>query len=98
MPVNDAEPQDLSPDDIDSSFSAFIMSLATSALMHMGEVYEGALADEPIKADLGMAKQTIDIIGMLYHKTRGNLSPGETRVIEVALYDLRMRFLKAQQK
>ncbi len=72
-------------------FITFIMSLATSVLMQLGENEEGA-ATGP--ADLPLAKQTIDIIGMLRDKTRGNLTPDETRVLDGVLYDLRMRYLK----
>ncbi len=72
-------------------FISFIMSLATSALMHLGEHEEGVAA-API--DLPLAKQTIDILGMLREKTRGNLTAEEGRVLEGLLYDLRMRYLK----
>ena len=75
-------------------FISFMMSLATSALMHLGEHEEGVEA-RPV--DLPLAKQTIDVIGMLREKTRGNLSPDEERVVESILYDLRMRFLKASR-
>jgi hypothetical protein len=75
-------------------FMSFVMSLATSALMHLGEHDEGTEA-RPV--DLPLAKQTIDVIGMLREKTRGNLSPDEERVVEGVLYDLRMRFLKASR-
>ncbi len=79
----------------ESEFSAFIMSLATSALMHMGEVHEES---EQPHVDLDMARHTIDIIGMLHGKTRGNLNSEETRVVESALYDLRLRFVEARKK
>lgn len=75
-------------------FMSFVMSLATSALMHLGEHDEGVEA-RPV--DLPLAKQTIDVIGMLREKTRGNLNPDEERVVEGVLYDLRMRFLKASR-
>jgi len=71
-------------------FISFMMSLATSALLHLGENEEGAA----VPVDLPLAKQTIDIIGMLREKTRGNLTPDEDRVVEGILYDLRIRFLK----
>lgn len=71
-------------------FLSFVMSLATSALLHLGETEGGAAA--PV--DLPLAKQTIDIIGMLREKTRGNLTSEEERVVEGVLYDLRMRYLK----
>lgn len=74
-------------------FVTFVMSLAASALIQMGES-DG----EPGPVDLPMAKQTIDIIGMLREKTRGNLTAEEDRVVETALYDLRLKFLHASKK
>lgn len=72
-------------------FVAFVMSLAASALIQMGET-EGTTADQTI--DLPLAKQTIDIIGMLRDKTRGNLTADEDRIVETLLYDLRLKFLR----
>jgi hypothetical protein len=45
-----------------------------------------------------MAKHTIDIIGMLQEKTRGNLSPPEDRLLESLLYDLRLRYVERGKK
>jgi hypothetical protein len=42
-----------------------------------------------------LAKQTIDLIGMLEEKTKGNLTPDEAKLIENILFDLRMRYVKA---
>lgn len=42
-----------------------------------------------------LAKAFIDQLGMIKVKTQGNLSPEETRVLETALTDLRMKFLEA---
>ena len=42
-----------------------------------------------------MAKQTIDLIGMLKEKTKGNLSSEEEKFLDNVLYDLKMRYVKA---
>jgi hypothetical protein len=42
-----------------------------------------------------LAKQTIDLIGMLKEKTKGNLTPEEAKLIENILFDLRVRYVKA---
>lgn len=81
-------------------FSTFVMSLASSALIQLGELYdpsspEGAAA---MPADLPLAKQTIDIVGMLADKTRGNLSDDEARLMEHLLYDLRLKYVAAKKK
>jgi hypothetical protein len=72
-------------------FATFILSLSHSALMHMGDA---PLPDgDVIEKNLPLARQTIDLIGLLEEKTRGNLSGDEERVLTQVLYDLRMRFV-----
>jgi hypothetical protein len=93
QPKNEAEPGAAeAAHEID--FITFIMSLATSVLMHLGE-HEDGVAAAP--TNLPLAKQTLDLLGMLREKTRGNLSAEESRVLESVLYDLRMRFLKVSR-
>jgi hypothetical protein len=74
-------------------FTNFMLSLSTSALIQLGEIQD-PFTQESTK-NLPLAKQTIDLIGMLKEKTKGNLSPDEEKVIEYVLYDLRMRYVKA---
>jgi hypothetical protein len=74
-------------------FTNFILSLSTSALIQLGEIQD-PFTQKSAK-NLPLAKQTIDLIGMLKEKTKGNLSPEEEKVIEYVLYDLRMRYVKA---
>lgn len=77
-------------------FSTFVMSLASSALIQLGELYDPS--QQPMPADLPLAKQTIDIVGMLAEKTRGNLSDDEARLMEHLLYDLRLKYVAAKKK
>ncbi|MBW2057041.1 MAG: DUF1844 domain-containing protein [Deltaproteobacteria bacterium] len=77
------------------NFSNFIFSLSTSALIHLGEIPD-PVTSKPNK-NLPMAKQTIDILGILQEKTKGNLTSDEETLIRNILYDLRMRFVKAKQ-
>ena len=74
-------------------FTNFIFSLSTSVLIQLGEIQD-PFTQKSAK-NLPLAKQTIDLIGMLKEKTKGNLTPEEERVIEYVLYDLRMRYVKA---
>ncbi len=74
-------------------FNSFIFSLSTSALIQLGEI-EDPFTKKSAK-NLPLARQTIDLIGMLKEKTKGNLTPQEERVIESILYDLRIRYVKA---
>lgn len=71
-------------------FGTFVMSLATSALVHMGEVPH---PESESHTNLALAKQTIDILGMLRDKTRGNLTREEGELLEHLLLDLRMKYV-----
>jgi DNA-nicking Smr family endonuclease len=75
------------------NFSAFVYSLSTSALVHLGEIPEPVT--EKMDKNLPLAKQTIDILGMLQEKTKGNLTSEEENLLNSFLYDLRMRYVKA---
>jgi len=74
-------------------FTHFILSLSSSALIQLGEIQD-PFTQKSAK-NLPSAKQTIDLIGMLKEKTKGNLTPEEEKVIDYVLYDLRMRYVKA---
>ena len=76
------------------NFSNFIFSLSTSALIQLGEIPDPV--NNQTNKNLAMAKQTIDILGMLQEKTKGNLSDDEENLIKNILYDLRMRFVTAR--
>ena len=78
------------------NFSTFIISLSTQALMHLGEI-PNPLSGKS-ETDIPVAKQTIDILGMLQAKTRGNRDAGEERLIEDVLFDLRMKYVEAVKK
>lgn len=76
------------------SFITFVLSLAQSAMVLMGE------APEPengrYMTNLPEAKHTIDILAMLDCKTRGNLSAEESEILTSLLCDLRLTFVKKQ--
>jgi hypothetical protein len=75
------------------NFSSFVYSLSTSALVHLGEIPEPIT--EKMDKNLPLAKQTIDILGILQEKTKGNLTQDEENLLNSFLYDLRMRYVKA---
>ncbi len=78
------------------NFSTFVISLSTQALMHLGEIANPLTGK--VEPDRAVAKQMIDIIGMLREKTRGNLNSGEDRLMEDILFDLRMKYVEAVKK
>ncbi|NPA49866.1 MAG: DUF1844 domain-containing protein [Thermodesulfobacteria bacterium] len=75
------------------TFSMFILSLNTSALVHLGQIPDPQTNEK--KKDLALARQTIDILDMLREKTRGNLTKEEEKLLESILYELRLLYLKA---
>jgi hypothetical protein len=78
------------------TFSTFLIGLASSALIHLGEAPnpETGRAEK----DLILARQSLDLLGMLHDKTRGNLTPEEKQLFENLLADLRLRFVEASKR
>ena len=78
------------------SFGAFIISLATSAQVHLGVIPNPTTGQ--MEKNLDLAKQTIDIMSMLEKKTKGNLDDEENDILAKILYELRMSFVEASKK
>jgi len=76
-------------------FSNFILSLNTSALIHMGDIPDPQSRERIY--DLQSAKQTIEILELLRSKTSGNLDKEEEKLIEDVIYNLRMKYVKYLQ-
>ena len=76
------------------NFATFVLSLNSSALVHLGIIEDPASGKK--EKLLPLAKQTIDILGMLEEKTRGNLSNEEENILKHILYDLRISYVKAK--
>ncbi|MBX6422117.1 DUF1844 domain-containing protein [Thermosulfurimonas sp. F29] len=74
------------------TFSTFILSLNTAALIHLGELPNPETNEKSVNLEL--ARHTIDTLDMLREKTRGNLTPDEERLLESILYELRIRYVK----
>ncbi len=73
------------------NFASFLLSLATTGMVHLGEMPEPSSGQK--MEDLEAARQMIDILGILQEKTQGNLSAEETQLLENVLYELRMKFM-----
>ena len=76
------------------SFTAFVLSLASTAAIHFGDLPD-PVSGKPGEVDLDGAAQMIEILNLLDQKTRGNLTAEERQVLEQVLYELRMRFVTA---
>jgi hypothetical protein len=76
------------------SFTAFVLSLASSAAIHFGDLPD-PISGERSEPNLEGATQMIDILSLLEQKTRGNLTAEEREMLGQVLYELRMRFVEA---
>jgi hypothetical protein len=76
------------------TFTAFVISLASTAAIHLGDLADPQTG-ETLAPNLDGAAQMIEILMLLEEKTRGNLTDEERQVLEQILYELRMRFVEA---
>jgi hypothetical protein len=83
-------------DEAGASFSDFLLWLATMAAVQFGDLPDPTTG-KPSEPNVAAAGQLVDIIAMLQEKTAGNLAPHEAKLIDELLYELRMRFVEAQQ-
>ena len=73
-------------------FMGLVASLQMSAWLALGKIMNPMT--QKTERNLEQAKETIDVLGVLEEKTRGNLSEEETRAITHVLYDLRMNYVE----
>jgi hypothetical protein len=78
------------------TYSSFILSLSTSALVHLG-VTENPISKSK-EEDLVVAKQEIHLIEILKEKTKNNLNEEESRLMDDVLFHLRMVYVEKTKK
>ena len=78
------------------TFTGFVLSLATTAAVHFGDIADPNTGQRA-EPNLAAAAQMIELIALLQDKTRGNLIEPEERLVDDLLYELRLRFVQAQQ-
>ena len=74
------------------TFPSFIFSLSSTAFVSLGAVPNPETGK--MEKNLPLAKQTIDLLGLLREKTRNNLTPEEDNLFDHLLYDLRMAYVR----
>lgn len=72
--------------------NTFLLSLSSSAMVHLGEVPEPETGNT--NTDLNMARHTIDILGLLEEKTKGNLDTDEENLLKNILFELRVKYVQ----
>jgi Domain of unknown function (DUF1844) len=77
-------------------FSGFLVSLGTSAMIHLGEEAHPALGK--VEINLDQAKELIDLLALLEEKTQGNLTENERELFTKLLFTLRMKFIEVSSR
>lgn len=85
---NDGPTRDALPE---VTFSTFIMSLASAALVQLGEVPNPETGVQAMHPRL--ARHSIDMLEILHRKTTQGLDDQERRLLESLLYELRMKYV-----
>lgn len=78
-----------------ASFAALVSSIVTQIMFALG-----AIEDPQTRRryrDMALAKHNIDMLGVLEEKTKGNLSEEEKRLLDQALYEVRMQYVRLAQ-
>jgi len=99
--TNDINPDDMNPDEADqqepsmqlppASFLFLVLSMRAQCEIQLGLMQYGEEKQEP---NLVLARHTIDLLGVLLEKTKGNLTMEEHRTLENSLTELRFRFVQ----
>ena len=90
--MSDAEQIPLPP----ASFTFLVLSIRTQAEMQLGLMHFGE--EEKPQPELPLARHTIDMLGVLLEKTKGNLTVEEQRMLENTLTELRYRFVQVSEE
>jgi hypothetical protein len=76
------------------SFEQLVQSVYMTTIMQLG----GATPEgQKPQVDILGARQSVDMLGILAEKTKGNLTPDESRLLDSALFEVRMAFLEITQ-
>jgi hypothetical protein len=76
-------------------FTTFILSVSSAAYMGLGY---GPEESHPGEVNLELARQNIDLLELMWTKTRGNRTPEEDRLLEQLLFETRMRFVEVEKR
>ena len=79
-----------------TGFETLVSYLATTAWFQLGLI--PGPGGERIAVDFVSARRTIDLLEVLQEKTQGNLKPGEEKMLEDVLNELRLGFVEVEQR
>ncbi|MGA2752757.1 MAG: DUF1844 domain-containing protein [Terracidiphilus sp.] len=72
-------------------FEHLVQQFYVTAMLQMGA---GTQEGQRPHVDIMGARTTIDLLGILAEKTKGNLTPAEDRMLQTVLFEARMAFLE----
>lgn len=72
-------------------FAQLVLTFQTAAMQQMGKLMNPIT--QKVERDLEQARMSIDMLGMLKEKTKGNLNENEAKLIDHVLFELRMSYL-----
>jgi len=78
-----------------ASFATLVSSLVTQILFALGGMEDPQTKKRYV--DLDLAKHHIDTLAILEEKTRGNLTEEEKKILDNALYEVRMQYVRMAQ-
>ncbi len=78
-----------------ATFTFLVLSMRAQAEMHLGLM---RFSDEKVEPDLPVARHTIDMMGVLAEKTKGNLTLDEQLLLENSLTELRFRYVQVSEE
>ncbi len=79
-----------------ANFATLVSSLVTQIIFSLGGVEDPKTKRRYV--DLDLAKHHIDILGLLEEKTKGNLTDEEKKLLDQALYEVRMQYVQIAQR
>jgi Domain of unknown function (DUF1844) len=83
-------------DEISPAFETLVSYLSTTAMLQLGLLTDASgIAQMP---DLATARRTVELLEVLREKTRGNLTRGETQLVEGVLYELHLSVVELEKR
>lgn len=80
-----------------ANFSFLLESILMQAQIQLGLIHIGEKEEEP-EPNLPLARHSIDLLGVLQDKTKGNLTVEEQRLLENGLTELRFRYVQIAEE
>jgi len=78
------------------AFNTFIIGLASTTLIHLGEAANPDTGRT--ERNLELARESLELLSLLREKTRGNLTEEEDKLFATVLTDLRLRYVEASKR